>query len=87
MNGVYRGGCVNTGQVLNVRCGGVRWARVRTYVSTNIGFRCGSVPRGTMGDGVIRGAGLSYASAFRTRVGFRLNGYGLRYSNSDLGFL
>jgi len=36
---------------------------------------------------VIRGAGLGYAYAFRTRVGFRLTGYNFKYSSvSDLGF-
>ena len=40
-----------------------------------------------MNGGVIRGAGLGYAYAFRTRVGFRLTGYNFKYSSvSDLGF-
>ena len=36
---------------------------------------------------MIRGGGLGYAYAFRTRVGFRLTGYNFKYSSViDLGF-
>lgn len=40
MNGVHRGGFFSTGKVLNVRCGGVRWERARTFVTGYIGFLC-----------------------------------------------
>jgi len=40
VNGVARGGFYSTSQVLNVRCGGLRWERVRTYTGDRVGFRC-----------------------------------------------
>ena len=42
VKGVYRGGYFDTGKVLNVRCGGVRWTNPRTVIGygNDVGFLC-----------------------------------------------
>ena len=77
MNGVARGGFYSTSQVLNVRCGGLRWERVRTYAGDRVGFR--------IVNGEYRGS-QSLARAFLTRsAGFRWSGTH-RNVGEDLGF-
>ena len=79
VNGVYRGGCGNMyDYVVYKRCAIRRANQKWSGKDSVIGFRL---------NGVIRGAGLGYANAFRVRVGFRLTGYNFKYSSvSDLGF-
>ena len=63
----------------------------KSFLWGALGFRIGvesaETRRQWVNGGVIRGAGLGYAYAFRTRAGFRLIGYNFKYSSvSDLGF-
>lgn len=78
MNGVARGGFYSTSQVLNVRCGGLRWERVRTYAGDRVGFRLAV-------NGVWRG-GQYAGNSYSARGSCRSGGYVRSMRYASLGF-